>query len=138
MGKINEVEIGGHFYRYQYVETSGKTEYLGPVGSAPAIGEQEFFKTLAGGLIDTEKPDHEEKDPMISVKHWYFPNGYGVSVASNMFTHNVPEVVPIQWIGEPDDTGRRDTKVIGDPMSFYPEEKQEMERYMETIAIRYG
>jgi hypothetical protein len=46
MGKESQVEIpvgSGNFYRYEYDESSGKTQYRGPVGDAPAIKEQEFF-----------------------------------------------------------------------------------------------
>jgi hypothetical protein len=46
MGKESVVEIGGHQYRYQYDEESGKTLYKGPVGTAPELGEAEFLKAV--------------------------------------------------------------------------------------------
>jgi hypothetical protein len=46
MGKICEVEIGGHLYRYEYKD--GKTIYLGPVGQSPALSEADFLKVFDG------------------------------------------------------------------------------------------
>ncbi len=45
MGKESQVEINGHLYRYEYVD--GATLYRGPVGDAPALGEEEFFAAMA-------------------------------------------------------------------------------------------
>jgi hypothetical protein len=39
--KVSIVEINEHQYRYGY--DNGKTVYLGPVGDAPEISEEEFF-----------------------------------------------------------------------------------------------
>jgi hypothetical protein len=38
------VSINGHLYRYEYRE--GRTIYLGPVGEAPALSEQDFVEFL--------------------------------------------------------------------------------------------
>jgi hypothetical protein len=43
-GKESVVEINGHLYRYEYRD--GKTHYLGPVGSAPSISEEEFMASF--------------------------------------------------------------------------------------------
>jgi len=45
--KEHVVEIKGGKYRYRYNEQTQKTEYLGPVGSAPDLGEGEFLKEMA-------------------------------------------------------------------------------------------
>jgi hypothetical protein len=55
MGKISEVDIKGHRYRYHYNEESGSTEYLGPVGSAPAISEADFHKLFTTSRLVKEK-----------------------------------------------------------------------------------
>jgi hypothetical protein len=62
MGRESQVEIppsSGNYYRYQYDGSSGKTVYLGPIGSAPQLGEEEFlsmlmadFDTKRNALID--------------------------------------------------------------------------------------
>jgi hypothetical protein len=47
------VEINGHQYRYVYNQDTKATEYLGPVGDAPPVGEAEFLSvilTMFGGL----------------------------------------------------------------------------------------
>jgi len=49
MGKDSIVEIpegSGNRYRYTYEE--GSTKYLGPVGSAPDLGEEEFMSVTKG------------------------------------------------------------------------------------------
>ena len=44
MGKESIVEIpSGSGNRYRYVYDQGSTNYLGPVGSAPDLGEEEFM-----------------------------------------------------------------------------------------------
>ena len=40
----NVVTIKGNKYKYTYVD--GETKYLGPVGDAPALTEQEFMKAI--------------------------------------------------------------------------------------------
>jgi hypothetical protein len=45
--KENIVEIRGHKYRYAYDQESKKMKYLGPLGNAPPITEDEFL-TFAG------------------------------------------------------------------------------------------
>ena len=47
--KESIVQIGNHQYRYAYDPTSRATKYLGPVGDAPEIGEQEFLALLDEG-----------------------------------------------------------------------------------------
>ena len=47
MGKVTEVEINGHLYRYEYVD--GQTLYKGPVGDAPTLSEEEFLMNIAPG-----------------------------------------------------------------------------------------
>lgn len=49
MSKEHQVEIpigSGNRYRYSYDPASRATRYLGPVGSAPAINEQEFLRQI--------------------------------------------------------------------------------------------
>ena len=46
MSDESVVIIKGHKYRYRYDYMTGKTIYLGPVGSAPDIGEEEFLSIL--------------------------------------------------------------------------------------------
>jgi len=43
MGKETVVDISGHQYRYEYDEATKNTRYLGPVGSAPELSEEEFL-----------------------------------------------------------------------------------------------
>jgi len=47
MPKEHTVEINGSFYRYAYDPSSQRTVYLGPVGSAPDLGEEQFFMAMA-------------------------------------------------------------------------------------------
>ena len=49
----NIVTIKGNQYKYTYVD--GETKYLGPVGSAPALTEQEFLKAMSRTMPDTDK-----------------------------------------------------------------------------------
>jgi len=47
MGKESRVEIpsgSGNFYRYEY--SDGATRYLGPVGDAPSLSEEEFTRSM--------------------------------------------------------------------------------------------
>jgi len=49
MPKESVVEIpsgSGNKYRYVYDHETGRTEYLGPVGSAPDLGEEEFLDAI--------------------------------------------------------------------------------------------
>ena len=41
----NTVTIKGNKYKYTYVD--GETKYLGPVGDAPPISEEEFLRVLS-------------------------------------------------------------------------------------------
>jgi hypothetical protein len=70
MGKISEVEISGHRYRYQYDEALQRTLYLGPVGEAPAINEEEFLMAIApeqGGLALDGYTFHRSDVPNLKV-----------------------------------------------------------------------
>ena len=58
MGSDSIVEIGGHRYRYAYDPGSQQTLYRGPVGSAPALTEQEFLR-LFDGFREQEKYYHD-------------------------------------------------------------------------------
>jgi len=64
MGSETIVVIGGHQYRYEYDEISGKTLYRGPVGDAPELSEAEFLKALGGltegGVLENLKKHMEE------------------------------------------------------------------------------
>jgi len=53
MSQESIVEINGHLYRYRYNDDTQKTDYIGPVGDAPGITEEEFnvvILTMGGGL----------------------------------------------------------------------------------------
>lgn len=54
MGKESVVDISGHRYRYEYDEASQKTHYLGPVGDAPAMSEEEFL-AMTKDVKDAQK-----------------------------------------------------------------------------------
>lgn len=44
--KESIVDIEGHSYRYGYNESTQKTVYLGPVGDAPALTEEQFLQEI--------------------------------------------------------------------------------------------
>jgi hypothetical protein len=44
--KESIVEINGHQYRYRYDPSTQKTEYVGPVGDAPAMAEEDFWRVI--------------------------------------------------------------------------------------------
>ena len=44
--RVEIPEGSGNFYRYQYNPDTQATEYLGPIGDAPAIDEVEFLRGL--------------------------------------------------------------------------------------------
>jgi len=58
MSKENIVEIpSGSGNRYRYVYEDGATKYLGPVGSAPDLAEEEFLRAWTYGLCTDESQD---------------------------------------------------------------------------------
>jgi len=62
MTKSTIVEIppgSGNKYRYRYNSTTGKMDYIGPVGDAPILKEDEFLKGLKRVA---EKFDYEQRD----------------------------------------------------------------------------
>ena len=71
MGKEHVVEIplgSGNQYRYSYDQ--GSTNYLGPVGSAPDLGEEEFMMLMGEGkgratLLAHEYQEYPWTDPII-------------------------------------------------------------------------
>ena len=81
MGKISEVDIKGHRYRYQYNEETGATEYLGPVGDAPAISEEEFLRRVEISNKEKEVMEnfraaedrlkHDTEALARSIEQWY-------------------------------------------------------------------
>ena len=55
MPKESRVEIpqdSGNWYRYDYED--GQTLYKGPVGTAPAISEEEFYVAVHRGIADVK------------------------------------------------------------------------------------
>ena len=44
----NTVTIKGYKYKYGYDPTTQETKYLGPVGYAPPLSEEEFFEVMRG------------------------------------------------------------------------------------------
>jgi hypothetical protein len=67
--KESRVEIpagSGNFYRYGYAD--GKTHYLGPMGSSPALSEEEFQRNISivkGPLVQEGKPTMVEEDLLL-------------------------------------------------------------------------
>lgn len=91
MGKVSTVEIpegSGNLYRYEYQD--GKTEYLGPIGSAPELNEQEFMaELLLGQPVKTTDIEHSlrakigdytEKMWESSVEVPVYVDGVGISL----------------------------------------------------------
>jgi hypothetical protein len=59
--KESIASIGGHQYRYAYDPSTKKTVYLGPVGDAPALSENELVNFLRmGASLDGEPEMIEE------------------------------------------------------------------------------
>jgi hypothetical protein len=56
------VNISGHQYRYRYNPDTGKTEYKGPVGDAPALTEEEFFALIFADEIESKGEFRLEMD----------------------------------------------------------------------------
>jgi GNAT superfamily N-acetyltransferase len=73
--KESVVDINGHQYRYRYDPASGKTIYVGPVGSAPAISEEDFTAVMSSiQFVPAQKKEIEE----LQKKHGgelYVPGG---------------------------------------------------------------
>lgn len=44
------VEINRHQYRYEYEPDTKATRYIGPVGSAPELSEEEFYRQMMGDI----------------------------------------------------------------------------------------
>jgi len=95
MGKESRVEIpsgSGNFYRYEYVD--GATRYLGPMGSAPPISEQDFLRdvqvTLGGGeasphdIMGTPGKRGTYKEPDEEDIEWDLEHEWG-------FTHDLSD-----------------------------------------------
>lgn len=55
MGKVSEVEISGHRYRYVYED--GRTNYNGPVGDTPYLSEEDFLKAIVGHKTAINRSD---------------------------------------------------------------------------------
>lgn len=58
IGAVTIVEIpqgSGNRYRYGYNKASGKTIYLGPVGSVPMLSEEEFLRGLGREQLPIQK-----------------------------------------------------------------------------------
>ena len=93
----NTVTIKGNKYKYCY--TDGETRYLGPVGDATPITEEEFlnhFKTMSieDGEKFMEKAKHEVKAPYVSA--WMPSVGVGDSTVLIRVVFTTEE----EWITE--------------------------------------
>ena len=66
--KEHTIEISNNFYRYRYDPSSQKTVYLGPVGSAPEIDEEQFLSAVAiavGPLVEDTGPRKFDDDVLV-------------------------------------------------------------------------
>jgi len=63
------VVIGSHQYRYSYNPDTGKTEYRGPVGSAPELKEEQFM-----AIMDIQAAYKElstpQKEALLKISTW--------------------------------------------------------------------
>ena len=55
MGKEHVVDIKGNRYRYTYDSTTKSMRYLGPVGDAPSMNEEEFLDVTAWDITTAQR-----------------------------------------------------------------------------------
>jgi len=79
MGKESVVEIpAGSGNKYRYVYDQGSTKYLGPVGSAPEIGEAEFLKDFQCMPSLSEWKTGHGRDWKIDL--WWIHNDFRINI----------------------------------------------------------
>ena len=82
--------INDNYYRYGYDPDSQKTHYLGPVGSAPELSEEDFMAAVqftdthhmwnqaasVGNLMRTKGYE------VMSIQSYHFPDGVAVNIVA--------------------------------------------------------
>jgi hypothetical protein len=106
------VVINDNYYRYGYDPDTQKTHYLGPVGEAPQLSEEQFMAAVE--FTDT----HHMWNQAASVGNLLRSKGYEVR---SVQSHHFPDGIAINtWSGTPPQaTGHGEVHISGDGRRIY-------------------